>query len=829
MEAYCERLFFSAVTAAARAQEEGVPLTRGLFDAAYNSTGAAYVQEWINYFGPRRGGIFGFYPAAGGLNRATADLDSAVRRIVTRARERGAREELWGWMYCGFTDRLRSMLASGKITEEEVRGLLEREGASGLESRLLSLSGEDAQVVVGVHVRNADIDVLRETLAHAAETGWRQDAKWVLLGSNTTDIKLGERERELALELGITRYALCADRHLKAGNQNRIIPNVPISQEKETYYLTLDDDYCPASGMLQRIVPMMQADRRIPFVQVPLYFRANSELGFSRARKLDASIVYSSMPLFFLGLNDLGKGESLVTPFGTGTVYRLTPGKSIFEETGYFPLGTSAEDTACGVIHYLKSRLDIYAEKPADTGDGVYLNEMWVRGDSIDYEGRLRQQIRWAEGSMRVFLLAASHVVKSVYMTGGIGRLHLKTLIHGLFTYTYYAQMSLTFLCTAVALPLAMLAFGLPAAAAPFFIISGLASLAAVAVNMLTYHYAKISVRESLDTTALHLYGAGFNMARGVFRSVLGEPQGWFANKKAATSYLTKCNLVNLGAAALNVAAFVRIALTSTPAAMLGALPVWMLLNAGIFVYLFLLQRAPPGGYAEKMQRMREQFRQERHMFGLGGPEYKEDAKYTFHRAFVTGTTVAMAAIGLSAAVGGLIWGAGVTGSIVLIEACVYMAGMIFSGLTTRRALKAMAKQNGDVQNGDVSKRDRLGTAAHRDGGVAESVGGVDFSAALAEARAAAPGERLAQTDGAALRALPGDLGREWSKIKLQIVRGDVPYDEMEQYIMACRAREDGSQSIDEADAYIRAMLSKEEQDGVLSAPGMMAVLSSLP
>jgi hypothetical protein len=329
-EAYAEKLYFAGATAVSQAAAGNAKLSQDMFESVFVSPEACFVHEWINYYGPRRSIVFGSVQSQGGtVNSQTIQVDQEVRSIVEMARQHGGEESFWGWLYSGATDKLRYLVSRQMISASAAKDLIESSGVVSLENFILAAAQPPgATAVIAVHAHNADMDTLRETFSHAVEVNWKYDNRWVVLGTDTDDIKLAEQERRMALDLGITRYAVGARQHLKAGNQNRIMPNVPVSGLGESFYLTLDDDYSAASNMLHRVIPLMTDKQDFSFVQIPLYFRANSELGYSRLRTLDASIVYSSFPSYFAGVNDLNPGQkqedidavkdSFVTPLGTG-------------------------------------------------------------------------------------------------------------------------------------------------------------------------------------------------------------------------------------------------------------------------------------------------------------------------------------------------------------------------------------------------------------------------------------------------------------------------------------------------------------------------------
>ncbi|MGE5307987.1 MAG: hypothetical protein ACM3OC_02750, partial [Deltaproteobacteria bacterium] len=826
IEAYAERLCFAATTV----DSQG-PVTKESFNKAFGSVPSYFLQEWINYFGPRRQHIFGQSSLSNAkVIEPLKETDRDVREIVRRARDLGGREELWGWMYCGLTEKLRYMFSKKLITFNEAAAVLDKEGVEGFERRILEVReiDKDANAVIGMHVHNASIDTLTETLSHASEIGWNPGRKWVILGTDTNNMKIAEQERALAIELGLTRYAVGARRHLKAGNQNRIMPNVPLSETGETFYLTLDDDYAPASGILYRVIPLMMSQNELPYIQIPLYFRANSEMGYTRSKRLDSSIVYS-YSLLSSGLVDTkydrasggSKNDDIVVPCGTGTVFRLTPGNNQLEEIGYFPVGTSAEDTAVGMMLFLKNNLDIYADPIKSSGkrQGVYLNEMWVRGDGVEYEGRLRQQIRWSEGGSRVFLMMIGAALHSIFKTGGIGRIKPFTLLKASLTYSCYIQLALMSAMFFVGIPVFIIMFGL---GMPVGFFASCAFTLSSLIFLLQWFILKdtgLGLREWFEAGALQFYGASLSIFRGITNLFLPPSAVWFSNKTGVTSYLTWNNIGYGLMSGLNVVAIGSILSGYSAKVLLGFFPELFLFNAGLFLYMYTLQQQPPKNDRERIALMYNQFVKE-------SPQKRLPAARTFKagidinkNTFLYGLTLLAGATSIGLAVTAVLTGVSVLTFVVLSMAMVTVFVNVFyiSGYyTTMRRIY-------DFQSGKISK----------DGGTpggktvsADEPGGVDLSGAMKNARPANDKEiKEGVADPVLLRAPLTDLDREWSRIRVKLLQGVFPIDELKRYIDTCYSRPGCAGRVKDVSDYIVFMLKTEEQNAVETPAGMQAVL----
>ena len=379
-----------------------------------------WIEELCSRYGPRLAQIFGVPGPAPGMpvNRALWALDTRVAGLVRAARDAGGDPRLWGELAVGCAGRLRELLRRDGVCGEvdrAIEGCLDREGPLAAARRVRStpLPGAqpgdlDAHVTVAVHVFHADPDTVRQNLVRNEVLDWRLDRRHLVLGTSSADPACCAAEREMCLERGVTWWHLSARRHKKAGNQNRIIPNAATDAAGRGYYLTLDDDYQAGPQVLQRVVPLAEAHPRAAFVQLPMYLYGNELLGVSAARYADAAGMSTWGAYTSPGLRDvrLGGGgfagrRPLALPFGTCTLLRLDPAVSPLADTNGFHTESVTEDFAQGQLAFGMK----YAHHPRPPQnrweDGLLLDEIWICGDGVELLGRIAQQNRWCEGSIR--------------------------------------------------------------------------------------------------------------------------------------------------------------------------------------------------------------------------------------------------------------------------------------------------------------------------------------------------------------------------------------------------------------------------------------------
>ncbi|MCK5491611.1 MAG: methyltransferase domain-containing protein, partial [Candidatus Omnitrophica bacterium] len=441
MEAYAERMYYSAKKMQEEYIEEGGVLNNARYEYHFNKEAAVFIQEWITFYSARRAHIFGLESLSEAQeNKEIINQDKLVREIISELIAKGGDQRLWGWLYSGYTDRLRQIIVNGRLEKEDIHEKVQSLSPEDFEDYIQGINpyGSELEdgtpsVVVLFSMHNVDPKVADESLVHAKELDWPFEKKWVLIGTSTNDIGISEKERELALENGAVWYHLEARRHLKPGTQNRIIPNTVMFTKEETMCLVLDDDYLVSSQMFNRGVPIMLNNPEVPFIQAPLYFRANNEYGCSRVRIIDAAMIQQFGTLIMPAcenldnngnnniLNKSNKKSPFLMPLGTNTIFRLTQGRNMLEDTGCFPVDRSAEDFTLGAVALLRKRTSLFTANNNEWSYGMLLNEVWVRGDSVDYFGKLMQMIRWSEGGTQVFFIWMKGIFNSFVKKRSLG------------------------------------------------------------------------------------------------------------------------------------------------------------------------------------------------------------------------------------------------------------------------------------------------------------------------------------------------------------------------------------------------------------------------
>jgi hypothetical protein len=245
------------------------------------------------------------------------------------------------------------------------------------------------------HVHNADCEKLYDKMVINKLLIWDSQKVFFNISSSSSKVDLVLKEREYCLELGYNHYRIHARQHLKAGNQNRAIPNLIDGVGKE-YYLTLDDDYFvfPDFALIGH---ERMTSKNMDYIQAPLSFRGIYDY-VTFGEKVDAESM-----LFFESTYGRNYPRNYVFPRGTGTIFNFSDGKNSLSDTGGFLVDFSCEDFGQGYISLIQQNSNIYGKIKSDNTQGHITDKIFIIGEGVDLNGKLKQIERWMQGSSTIF------------------------------------------------------------------------------------------------------------------------------------------------------------------------------------------------------------------------------------------------------------------------------------------------------------------------------------------------------------------------------------------------------------------------------------------
>jgi cellulose synthase (UDP-forming) len=248
-----------------------------------------------------------------------------------------------------------------------------------------------ARVAVLVAAYNEAEDVLDETLAALAALDYPAFSVYLLDDSTRPESR--EAAERVAARYGARLVRRTHRAGYKAGAINELLPRL-----EEPYVAVLDADQRPTRTWLTEVVPYLEADPGLAFIQVPQVYD-NTGLLVARASQDRQAVFFEYIcegksvvnAMFCCGSNVLLRREALLS------VEKLVDGRHM-----YFDETSVTEDFATTV--------DLHARGWRTR----YLNRAHVLGMGPEtLPAYFTQQMRWAMGSMGVGLRLAARLVRS--------------------------------------------------------------------------------------------------------------------------------------------------------------------------------------------------------------------------------------------------------------------------------------------------------------------------------------------------------------------------------------------------------------------------------
>jgi len=232
----------------------------------------------------------------------------------------------------------------------------------------------EPSVAILVAARHEPKVVLAETFMSLINLNY--DNKKVYFLDDSSDENYKREAEELSEELGLNLFRR-EDRHgAKAGIVNDCVRSL-----NQKYIVVFDADQTPLPDFLNRIVPIMEKDDRLAFVQTPQFYTNLDESRVAKAAAFQQSVFYeyicegksSQEAMFCCGTNIIFRKEALLDVGG-------------LDET------TVTEDFATSFkLHEKKWK-------------SLYYNHVYAFGmGPVNLTGYFQQQYRWANGTISVF------------------------------------------------------------------------------------------------------------------------------------------------------------------------------------------------------------------------------------------------------------------------------------------------------------------------------------------------------------------------------------------------------------------------------------------
>lgn len=210
------------------------------------------------------------------------------------------------------------------------------------------------------------------------------------------DSELPESRRQmnkLCVERGVDYFLVPFPRHgAKAGAINEYLKIL-----RAPYIAIFDADYRASRDFLKLIVPQLEADKNLAFIQTPQFYGNLGDIPISKAAQMQQSIFYEY----------ICEGKSLKSATfmcGTNLVIRTEALRSV----GGFDEGSITEDFATSLKMLLKGWKTKYFNETTAFGDGP-----------LNIRQYFKQQYRWARGTIGFFLTSFWKILCSKNLSFG--------------------------------------------------------------------------------------------------------------------------------------------------------------------------------------------------------------------------------------------------------------------------------------------------------------------------------------------------------------------------------------------------------------------------
>lgn len=234
--------------------------------------------------------------------------------------------------------------------------------------------GEDASVAIVIPARHEPKHIVADTLLTCINLEYPNKKIYLLDDSSIEQYK--QEARELADEYGVELFTRPNNRGAKAGLINDFMATM-----KEKYIAVFDADQNPMSQFLDKVLPFLEGDDRLSFVQTPQFY---TNIKVSPV----ALVANAQQAVFFEYVCEAKSSHDSMFCCGTNVVLR----RSALEDVGGFEEDTVTEDFATSLkLH-------------RNHWKSLYYNKAFTFGMAPEDLGSyFKQQSRWAMGSFQLF------------------------------------------------------------------------------------------------------------------------------------------------------------------------------------------------------------------------------------------------------------------------------------------------------------------------------------------------------------------------------------------------------------------------------------------
>ena len=232
---------------------------------------------------------------------------------------------------------------------------------------------QEPPVALLVAARHEPREVLEETFVSLQNLNYTNKKIYFL--DDSSEERYKKEAEELSEELHLTLFRRQERHGAKAGIINDCLKTL-----SEPYIAIFNADQCPLPDFLNRIIPLMESDQRLAFVQTPQFYTNLSGSRVARAASFQQSVFYEYI------CEGKSSQESMFC-CGTNVVFR----KAALEDVHGMDEKTVTEDFATSLKMHLKGWKSLYYDHAYAFGRAPE-----------NLSSYFKQQFRWANGTLSV-------------------------------------------------------------------------------------------------------------------------------------------------------------------------------------------------------------------------------------------------------------------------------------------------------------------------------------------------------------------------------------------------------------------------------------------
>lgn len=233
---------------------------------------------------------------------------------------------------------------------------------------------QEPPVAIVVPARHEPKEILEKTFITIGNIEYGN--KDIFLLDDSSDEEYKRQADELAQKLNFRIFRRLTRHGAKAGILNDFLKNVD-----HTYIVMFDADQTPTPDFLKRLVPLMESDSRLAFIQTPQFYSNTSSSRIAKAAAFQQAVFYEYI------CESKGLVDSMFC-CGTNIIFR----RQALLDVEFFDETSVTEDVATSVRLHSRGWKSKYYSHTCAFGNGPE-----------DFEAYFKQQYRWATGTISLF------------------------------------------------------------------------------------------------------------------------------------------------------------------------------------------------------------------------------------------------------------------------------------------------------------------------------------------------------------------------------------------------------------------------------------------